>query len=196
MRFCDELEFGFGWIDETDRLRRTSHALVDDGRVWLVDPVDWPEALERARAAGEVTGVLQLLDRHARDAEKLALRLGVRLHRIPRGQIPGAPFEFLNVANTPVWSEVALWWPAPRTLVAADALGTIGYFRARGERIGLHPFARILPPRSLRRVFPRHILCGHGRGVHDEATEALHSAIRTARRRLPAAVANGFRRAR
>jgi hypothetical protein len=57
----------------------------------------------------------------------------------------------------------------------------------------VHPFLRLWPPRELRRVYPEHILCGHGEGVHVDAAGALHSALRTARRRLPAAVANGFR---
>ncbi len=35
MRFCDEQEFGFGWLDDDERMRRTSHALVADGGVWL-----------------------------------------------------------------------------------------------------------------------------------------------------------------
>src|SRR3954462_11223720 len=39
VRFCDEFEHGFGWmVDEF--LRRCSRALVVDGRVWLVDPLE------------------------------------------------------------------------------------------------------------------------------------------------------------
>ena len=80
-----ELPFGFGWIaDEPRLLERASHALVVDGRVWLVDPVDVDGLDERVRAAGEPTGVIQLLDRHARDGEALARRHGVELHRAPR----------------------------------------------------------------------------------------------------------------
>jgi hypothetical protein len=193
VRFCDELEFAFGWIDDGDRIRRVAHALVDDGGLWLIDPTEWPPALERAHELGEVRGVVQLLDRHARDAPAIATRLNVPLYAVPRRRLPGAPFEFLNVIHRRVWSEVALWWPQRRTLVAADALGTVGYFRAGGEPIGVHPFLRLWPPRALHRVFPEHILCGHGEGVHADAARALHHALRTSRRRLPAAVANGFR---
>ena len=194
MQFCDELDFGFGWIDDGERIRRTSHALVNGEAVWLVDPIDWTEAIERAQQVGSVRGVVQLLDRHARDCAGLARRLDVALHRVPRERIPGAPFEFLNVIGTRWWDEVALWWPLRRTLVVADALGTIGYFRAPRERLGIHPFLRLWPPKALRRVFPEHVLCGHGEGVHDNASESLHEALRTARRRLPAAVLNGIRR--
>jgi hypothetical protein len=193
VRFCDELDFAFGWIDDGERVKRTSHALVDAGSVWLVDPVDWDRAVERTQQLGEVRGVIQLLDRHARDGAAVAGRLGVPLQRVPRRRVAGAPFEFLNVIRTRWWDEVALWWPQRRTLVTADALGTLRYFHAPGEPVGIHPFLRLWPPRALRRVFPEHILCGHGEGVHDHAAEALHEALRTARRRLPAALLNGFR---
>jgi hypothetical protein len=45
--------------------------------VWLVDPVDVPEAIERARSLGEPAAVLQLLDRHGRGCAAVAERLGV-----------------------------------------------------------------------------------------------------------------------
>jgi hypothetical protein len=195
VRYCDVQPFGFGWFVEGDRLRRTSHALVADGGVWLVDPIDAPEALERARSLGELRAVLTLLDRHERDAPALAARLGLPHHAVPE-RLEGAPFEFLPVLRTRWWKEVALWWPQERVLACADALGTVSYFRGGAEPIGVHPFLRLWPPRSLRRVFPEHILTGHGAGVHENAAHALHEALRTARRRLPAAVWAGFRRAR
>jgi hypothetical protein len=195
LRFCDEQEFGFGWI-EADAIGRTSHALVVNGGVWLIDPVDWPEAEQRALELGEVRGVLQLLDRHERDSAALAGRLSVPRHVVPRGKIDGAPFEFLPIAQIRIWREVALWWPERRVLVCADAVGTLEYFRARGEPLGVNPLLRLWPPRSLRRVFPEHVLSGHGEGVHQEAAQALHRALRTARRRLPAAVWGAVRRGR
>ena len=78
-------------------------------------------------------------------------------------------------------------------LVCADALGTIPFFCAPGERLGVHPLLRLRPPRALRRVFPEHVLTGHGDGVHEDASAALHEALRTSRRRLPAALRNVFR---
>lgn len=192
MRFCDELDFGFGWIADDDPIRRASHALVAGGGVWLVDPVAWPEAQRRALELGEPRGVIQLLDRHGRDTVELAQQLRVPHHRVPEG-VDGAPFELLRVVGLRVWREVALWWPERRTLVVADALGTAAYFRAPGEQLGVHPGLRLRPPRSLRRVFPEHVLCGHGEGVHVDASHALHEALRTARRRLPAAILNGVR---
>jgi len=193
VRFCDEEEFGFGWIDDGGTIARTSHALVVDGGVWLIDPVAWPDAVERARTSGEVRGVLQLLDRHERDTRELAAEFGVPHHRVPTTALAGAPFEFLPIARR-IWREVALWWPERRVLVCADALGTIGYFRAPGERLGVHPFLRPWPPRSLRHVYPQHVLSGHGEGVHEDSATALHVALGTARRRLPAALWVSIRR--
>jgi hypothetical protein len=194
VRYCDEQDFGFGWIDESGAVPRTSHALFADGGVWLIDPVAWPDAVARARELGEVRGVLQLLDRHGRDSRRLADELGAPHHVVPADRIEGAPFEFLPVARR-LWREVALWWPERRVLACADAVGTLGYFRAPGERLGLHPLLRLWPPRSLRSVYPRHVLTGHGEGVHEEATPALHAALQTARRRLPAAWWAALRRA-
>jgi hypothetical protein len=77
-------------------MTRTSHALAADGRVWLVDPVDWPDAIERARTLGEPSGVLQLLDRHNRDCARLAQQLGVP-HLVAPGEIPQSPFECIPV---------------------------------------------------------------------------------------------------
>ena len=190
IRLCDETDFGFGWIRE-EFLRRTSHALVAEGRVWLVDPVDEEGVEERVRAAGDPAGVIQLLDRHARDCASLAERLGVPHHVVPRMPVPGAPFEWRVVRDGRGWREVALWWPEHAVLVCGDALGTVGYFVTRDERLGVHPLLRPMPPRAtFEGLTPRHVLCGHGEGVHVEATAALEEALATARRRLPRVVAS------
>jgi hypothetical protein len=193
VRFCDERDFGFGWLVDEERMERVSHALVADGGVWVTDPVAWPEAEDRARAVGEPRGVVQLLDRHERDCAAVATRLGVPHHVVPTARIEGAPFEFLKISSSRFWGEVALWWPEPRVLVCADALGTIPFFCAPGERVGVHPLLRLRPPKALRRVLPEHILTGHGEGIHEDATTALHEALRTSRRRLPGALASVIR---
>ena len=188
----DEWVGGFGWSQD-EFMRRTSHALLVAGRVWLIDPVDTPELDERVRALGEPAGVLQLLDRHERGCAAWAERLGVP-HLRAWESVGAAPFEALPVRSRRWWREVALWEPSSRTLVCADALGTVGYFCAPGERIGLHPLVRPFPPRALGRVAPERILCGHGSGVHEDATVALDEALRTARRRLPAVALRVIRR--
>jgi hypothetical protein len=199
--FCDETDFGFGWItSELPLLRRASHALAFDGRVWLVDPVDGSGVEERARTLGEPAGVIQLLDRHGRDGPALASRLGVPLYSVPDG-VPEAPFELFRVVDWPAWRERALWWPERGVLVCADALGTAPYFLAPGERLGVHPLLRLTPPSALlalsRGLTPRHVLCGHGEGIHgEEAALALAEAITTARRRIPRYLTGLMRRRR
>jgi hypothetical protein len=181
-----------GWIVD-EFLERCSHALVAGGRVWLIDPVAGDGVEDRINTAGEPAGVIQLLDRHNRDCRRIAERFGVPHHIVPN-RLPGAPFEFITIRDTRRWKEVALWWAERRVLVLADALGTARYYRARGERIGVHPFMRLRPPRQqLERLAPVRILCGHGEGIHDEAEAALRDALRTARRRIPAQLAASAR---
>lgn len=184
-RLVDEWDGGFGWARD-ERLQRTSHALAVGGRVWLADPVDEPELDERVRSLGEPAGVLQLLDRHERDCAVWARRLGVE--HLRAWESSTAPFERLPVRDRRWWREVALWEPAGRTLVCADALGTLSFFRAPGERVGLHPLIRPFPPRALRGLEPQRILVGHGEAVTDAAAEALKDTLANARSRLPGAV--------
>jgi hypothetical protein len=194
LRPCDELGFAFGWIAD-EFLQRCGHALVDLGRVWLVDPVDGDGVEERVRAAGQPAGVIQLLDRHNRDCAALASRLGVPHHFVPRAPIERAPFEFRVVREGRWWKEVALWWPERRLLACGDALGTVPGFRGGDELLALHPLLRLAPPRrALSGLDPLHVLCGHGEGVHgDQAAPALREALATARRRLPRAWLHGAR---
>jgi hypothetical protein len=186
VRFCDETDWGFGWVPE-ERLARCSHALRAEGRVWVFDPVDAPGVEERILELGEPAGVIQLLDRHRRDSDVLAERLGVPRYETPFQGVPGAPFDPVPIARHRLWREVALWWQEERVLLCGDVLGTVGYFLAPGEKLGVHPLLRFAPPKALTRFAPEHVLCGHGQGVHgDEAAAALDEALSTARRRLPA----------
>lgn len=197
MRSVDETDFGFGWLDEAGSVPRTSHALVADGRVWVIDPVLVDGLEERLRALGEPAGVLVLLDRHRRDSEAVAALLGVPVHETPFAGVPNTPFEFRPILRNPLWREVALWWPERRALVAADALGTLGYFTAGPELLGVHPLLRVRPPRrALGTLTPEHVFVGHGEGLHGSAAAAaLQDALANARRRVPTLVADGFRAA-
>ena len=179
----DETETGFGWLIR-ERYGRTSHALAHDGRVWLVDPVDIEGLDDRIAALGDPAGVIQLLDRHNRDCAVIAARLGVPHHVVPES-LPGTPFEVRRVVRLPRWHEVALWWPERRTLVCADALGTLSFFTAGGGAVAVHPFLRLVPPRALAGLDPEHVLVGHGRGIHDDAADAIREALHSARRGLP-----------
>ncbi len=185
VRFCNERgPAGLSWIVD-EPATRTSHALAADGRVWLVDPVDWDEAIDRALALGEPAGVLQLLDRHNRDCAALADRLGVPLLVAP-DDVPSSPFECIPVLRKKRWAETALWWPEQRTLVVAEAVGTNAFFTGGTEAAGVHLLLRLRPPQSLAQFEPDWLLVGHGEGIHGPAaTVALRRALARSRRDLP-----------
>jgi hypothetical protein len=155
--------------------------------VYLVDPIDGRGVEERLGALGEPAAIVVLLDRHRRDADVLARRLGIPVHETPFDGVPASPFEFRPIARARGWREVALWWPERRVLVAADALGSVGYFIAPGDTIGVHPFLRLRPPRrAFGDLEPEHVMVGHGEGVHGPAaTPALRAALADARRGVP-----------
>jgi hypothetical protein len=180
----DDFGLGFSWLPD-EPLTRTSHALDTGDGVWLVDPVDVPEALERAAALGPPAGVLQLLDRHNRDCSAIAERLGVPHLRVPE-VVPGSPFEVIGVLKIPRWREIALWWPEPRVLMVAEVVGTTEIYALGSARAGIHPMLRSWPPGALRGFQPEHLLVGHGPAVHGpEAAEALEHAYARSRRDLP-----------
>ena len=178
-----EHPLGLTWVVD-DPLLRASHALVHDGRVWFVDPVDAPEALERAAALGEPAGVLQLFMAHGRDSKAVAARLNVPHLTLP-DVLPDSPFSVLDVSLGP-WKERALWWPEPKGLVVAESLGTATHYAVGRSPVGTHVMRRLLPPTRLRPFLPEHLLVGHGPPVHgDNAGAATLDAINHSRRELP-----------
>jgi hypothetical protein len=186
IRFCDDRGArGFSWIVE-EPLTRTSHALADSGQVWLVDPIHFDPALERAGDLGRPAAVLQLLDRHNRDCAGVARELGVA-HLVVPDAVPGSSFEAIAVRRTTRWRETALWWPGERALVIAEAIGTNAFFTGGRDAAGVHLLMRLRPPREALRAFePEHLLVGHGEGLHGAAaTDGLRRALDTARGGLP-----------
>jgi hypothetical protein len=159
-----EHALGLSWVMD-DSMQRGAHALVDDGgRVWLVDPVDDPAAMERVAGLGRPAAVLQLLDRHNRDCAAIAARLGVPHLKVPDA-VPEAPFVVHRLMDNRFWREVALWWPERRALVVAEALGTAPAFAVAGP-VGVHPMLHLLPPKRLKGFGPEHLLVGHGPPLH------------------------------
>jgi len=179
----EEHALGLTWV-VAEPMERAFHALVDDGRVWLVDPLDGPE-IEDAVALGEPAGVLQLLDRHNRDCAEIADRLGVPHLKVPDA-VPGSPFEAIPAVRVPRWRETALWWPEKKALIVAEVLAANPMHTGGEERVGMHLFLRPWPPSSLRGYRPEYLLLGHGESVHgSEAGEAVETAYARARRDLP-----------
>ncbi len=196
----EEHDLGFSWLaDAGELMQRACHVLRlgDVGKVWIVDPVDVPGLDDRIAAvapAGEIAGVLQLLDRHERDCAALADRHGAPLHRLPFDGIGGTDLEPITVVNNPAWKEVAIWSESDRALIVAEAVGTARYFRAGDEEVGIHPMLRLLPPRCLAPYEPEHLLTGHGTGMHGPGTAAaLADALDGSRRRLPQALISMIR---
>ena len=186
----------FVWIaDPDERLRRASTALVVDGGVLVVDPVDTPGLDEALAPLGRVVGVCTLIDRHGRDAEAVAAR-----HGAPR-VVPaalagkGRPLVVEGVQERVIlaiagWNEAALWVPGRRILVCVEAVGTNGFFlTAPDDKLGVHPLLRARPPRgALGGLDPLAVAVGHGPPVTEGAAEALEHALETARSGVPTMV--------
>jgi hypothetical protein len=201
-REIDQWEGGTGWIAYPDEeMQRASHALVSDGDVWLVDPVDCDGLDETLAEYGTVRGVVLLLDRHKRDADALARRhevpvyvpewmAGVRSELsapvdLVRRSLPDSGYDLHKLVDNPVWKEGFLYDEDSKTLVVAEAVGTSPYMLTSDERLGVHPALRLKPPKALGRYSPERILVGHGEGVMDGAAAALTDALDGARKRTP-----------
>jgi hypothetical protein len=185
IRTYDDHPLGLSWVVD-DFLSRASHALVHDGKVWIVDPVDAEDAIAKATALGEPAAVIQLFGAHGRDCKAVAQRLGVPLHKMPES-LPDAPFEIVALDTFPGWKEVALWWPEPRALVVGEAVGTGHLYAVGSGPVGVHPMRRLAaPPTALAAYAPLHLLVGHGAPLHGEgAAPALEEALDRSRKDFP-----------
>jgi hypothetical protein len=207
-REIDRWDRGVGWIGRPDeKMQRASHALVgDEGGVWVIDPVDARGLDDLLAEFGDVVGVVVGLDRHKRDAARVANRHDVPVY-IPEwmsgvaakldapverfaGTLGESGYEAFTIrdASFPPWQEVGLYHRENGTLVIPEAVGTVSFFCAPGERLGVHPMLRPVPPRDALSGFaPDRILVGHGAGVTTDAAAALRDALDGARRNLPGA---------
>lgn len=210
-REIDRWDGGVGWIaDPRENLQRASHALAVDGEVWVVDPVDAPGLDDLLAEFGEVAGVVVGLDRHTRDAAAVATRHGVSVH-LPRplagvasdldapvelvdGELADTGYRTVTVVDNRLWSEVALHQPSSGTLLVPEAVGTAFHYLAPGERLGVHPALRLMPPRRVLSGFdPERLLVGHGTGIQEGAAAALEEALGAARRNAPSLYAKTLR---
>jgi hypothetical protein len=186
VRELAEHSLGLTWVID-DPLLRASHALVADGRVWIVDPVDAPGAIERAVALGEPAAVLQLFMAHPRDSAAVAKRLNIPHLTLP-DVLPDSPFSVLDLSLGP-WKERALWWPEVNGMIVPESIGTATHYALGPGPAGVHMMRRVLPPTRLKPFLPEHLLVGHGGPVHGgEAAAALLDALNRSRRDLPALV--------
>ncbi|WP_254534567.1 hypothetical protein [Halomarina litorea] len=202
LREIDRWDGGFGWLAYPDEgMERASHAFVSDGDVWLVDPVDAEGLDDLLAEAGEVAGIVVLLDRHNRDANDIAARHGVSVHRpawmdsidsnydVPvrdlGDEVDDTGYRVRKLRDSPVWREAYLHHPEDGTLVVPEALGTASYFLTAGERVGVHPMLRLLPPRELAGYDVERVVMGHGEGVMTDAAAAIRDTVRNSRRRAP-----------
>ena len=192
----DRFERGVGWIAHPDEtMRRASHAVESDGGLWILDPVDAAGLDDLLAEYDEPEGVVVLLDRHKRDAAAVANRHDVAVY-VPEwmdgvaGDIDAptrrfgrelAGFDVGRLVDNPLWQEATLF--DGETLVVPESLGTVEYFRAPGEDLGVHPMLRVLPPTDLRGYNPDRLLVGHGEGVFEDVGPAIRRAVGGSRKR-------------
>ncbi len=206
----DRFDGGVGWVAAPDeQMQRASHALVADGDVWVVDPVDVEGVDDLLAELGTVRGVVVLLDRHRRDSAALANR-----HDVPvwlpaffqgvasaldapverfEAALADSGFVAHEVIDNRFWQEAALVDRDRGLVVVPEAVGTADYFLAGGERLGVHPMLRLTPPSALGEFDPDHVLVGHGTAVHEDASVALDVALQGSQARTPALVVESVR---
>jgi hypothetical protein len=184
VRAFDEHALGLSWVAE-HYLSMASHALVVDGKVWIVDPIDAGDAIERAAALGEPAGVIKLYWDHNRDSQAVAERLQIPFYDLPES-VPNAPFTVVPLHFGPYWKELALWLPEQRGLVVPETIGTGHLYRLGHGPAGVHPMRRAFPPGALRDYQPEHLLTGHGAPLHGiDASAGLQDALDHSRTDLP-----------
>lgn len=202
----DEWDDGFGWIAHPDEgARRASHAVLGDDGVWLLDPLDAPGLDRVISGLGDVAGVAVLSNYHSRDADVFAERYDVPVH-VPAwfdgvaadidvpveratGDLAGSGFELRRVDPLPTWREAVAWRETDGTLYTADLFSALPVYRTGDEQLGLYLFARLFPPHdTFADIEPARIICGHGTGVFEDATEALQYALTNARVQFPRAL--------
>lgn len=208
----DKWDDGFGWLAHPDEdAQRASHAIRGDDGVWVFDPLDGPGVDERLADLGNVAGIAVQSNFHARDAGALAERHGVSVHvagwmdRVadqidaPTERYAAPPGKWVDLAESGIevrtvdpataWKELIAFRPSDCTLRVPDMLSNASAIEVVDERLNPYLFHRLAPPREpFADVDPNRVLVGHGRGVAEDAADALESALENARRNLPRAL--------
>lgn len=197
-------ENGLTWMAHPDaQMQRESHALVADGDVWLVDPLDGGDLDEQLYGVGRVAGVVVLGSEHHRHADRLAARHDVSIH-LPEWFEPDAKafdadvIEFTDaLADTGVeaikleegfWQEAGLHHPDRRTLAVSDTFMT-ALFSSQAGRVELFPPTRFDPPTdALADLAVDRLLVGHGQPVFEDARARMDRALAMEYRSTPTAI--------
>lgn len=203
---------GLTWMAHPDeQMQRASQALVVDGDVWLVDPLDAAGLDDELATLGSVAGVVVLTNSHGRHADRLADRYDVPVHvpacfdedghpvsgfeaqvKTLRDELGDTGFELVWEKTGPGWREGALYHPDRGTLVIADTLMT-AFFTGVDGRLELMPFFRVSPPRADLGELPvERVLVGHGEPVFEHAQTALEHALAGAHRGTLGAIARSL----
>lgn len=192
---------GASWIPyPEEEMQRASHAIATDAGLLVVDPVDVPDLdewladLGEETGAGDVAGVAVLLDRHKRDAAAVANR-----HDVPVGVpewmsgvegdldapttalsalVEDTSYEVRRVIDNTFWQEAGLYDAEAAVLVLPEVFGTVEYYCAPGEELGVHPALRFTPPKKLKRLDVDRLLVGHGEGIAGDADDLMRTALR------------------
>lgn len=198
----DRYDGGVGWIAHPkETMQRASHAIAVDGDVWVLDPVDVDGLDDLLAEFGDIAGVVVLLDRHKRDAAAIARRHDVSVH-VPdfmadieddldapvtlfHRKLGDTDYAAYPLVDNVFWKEAALYGEDDEVLFVPETVGTVDYFLAGDERLGVHPMLRLKPSRKLARLDPERVLVGHGEGIHEDTADALHDAISGSRRKAP-----------
>ena len=194
----DRFEDGVGWIAHPEEtMQRASHAVESEGGLWIIDPVDAAGLDDLLSEYADPEGVVVLLDRHKRDAATVADRHDVAVYipewmdgvasdiDVPTRRFGSdlAGFQVGRLIDNPLWQEATLF--DGETLVVPEALGTVEYFRAPAEELGVHPMLRVLPPTDLRSYDPDRLLVGHGEGIAEDVGPVIRRAVDDSRGRAP-----------
>ncbi|WP_416839705.1 hypothetical protein [Haloferax sp. DFSO52] len=209
----DRWDHGVGWLAYPDEeMQRASHAVEIDGDVWVFDPVDAEGVDDLLDDLGTVAGVVIGLDRHLRDADAVASRHDVPVYvaswmtgvvnkldsPVERfgTQLADTGIETFRVVDrtVPPWQEVGFYHEETKTLLLPEAVGTVDYYCANDERLGVHPMLRPFPPRRVLSKFePDRLLVGHGAGITENAGVELRRSLANARKNLPSAYVSAFK---
>jgi hypothetical protein len=214
----NRFEGGASWIPFPDEeMQRASHAVATDEGLVVVDPVDVPDLdewladLAEDTGADGVAGVAVLLDRHKRDSAAIATR-----HDVPVGvpswmsgvrddldaetvdlesMLEDTSYEVRRVIDNPFWQEAGMYDPGAEVLVLPEVFGTVDYYCAPGETLGVHPMLRFTPPKKLKRLDVDRLLVGHGEGIDDDADDLMRTALRKATTNAPGLYINTLKNA-